>query len=114
MLLLDKHNDIRFLVLFPRRKKTKLNAFYLKQVKSSASGSRIHLKRDNFTYFKQNALNFAPPPPPPGNKTNLMLFCLPSKSIFEFLDILTRNKRKILNKTSLFCSVTVDISCSYS
>ncbi len=32
MLLLDKHNDIRFLVLFPRRKKTKLNAFCLKQV----------------------------------------------------------------------------------
>ncbi len=45
ILLLDKQNYIRFLVLFPGEQNNKLNTFSLKQVKLSANGvSKIFLK----------------------------------------------------------------------
>ncbi len=68
MHLLDKQNDVRYLVLFPteNNNNNNLSAFCLKQVKLFASRvSKIFLKNiilltplaDNFTYFKQNALH---------------------------------------------------------
>ncbi len=50
MNLLDKQNDIRYLVLFPGEREKKLSAFCLKQVKWSASGvSKIFLNQEYFT-----------------------------------------------------------------